>query len=176
MMDRLIGLLGLAVTLIAAFAPLRWPQMPEVVSQGGVMLGVLLMGLAVGLMVGDLRAKDPASEAIWTSLKLQFFGDHRIPTEVVKQNVDSWYALWTESRIIDFTNSEGAIVQTVSIPKQWVIFIQFEKPTSYREVIVSFGIPEPPMHEVKTTNKRYVVVFISSDVPPTTLEIYTKAN
>lgn len=174
-MDRFLAVLGLGVTLVAAFAPLQWPGMPDWLTGAGVFIGAGLIGLATGLYLGERRATQ-TPQTRWTSLKLRFHGDHRIPTEVVKQNVDSWYALWTESRRIDFTNDAGQIVQTVSIPKQWMIFVQLEKPAAFNEVIVSFGVSNPPMYEVKTVHPRYIIVFVSEDIPSTVVEIYTKVN
>lgn len=174
-MDRLLAILGIAIGLVGTFIPQAWPDLPASVSWAGILIGVFLIGFAFGLWLGERRAVD-TPKPIWTSLRLQFYGDHRIPTEIVKQNVESWYSLWTESRRIEFKDKDGRVIQDISIPKQWTIFVQFEKPTSYKEVIVNFGLPDPPMYEIKTANKRYLILFVSADIPPTKLEVYTRID
>src|SRR6266446_9139121 len=55
MFDRAIGIAGLAIAIIAVIAPFRWPNMPRWITDVGLALGTLLIGVAVGLMVGEFR-------------------------------------------------------------------------------------------------------------------------
>ena len=53
MLDRGIGIAGIALALIAIIAPFRWPKMPRWMTDVGLAFGTLLMGLAVGLVLGE---------------------------------------------------------------------------------------------------------------------------
>ena len=60
MIDRVIGLLGLALALIfgmTSLAPEGWPKVPAWASYCGVGVGVLLVGIAIGVAVADYRRK-----------------------------------------------------------------------------------------------------------------------
>jgi hypothetical protein len=60
MLDRGIGLLGIALAIIFgvwSLAPEGWPKMPSSASLIGVGLGILLIGLAAGLITGDARQR-----------------------------------------------------------------------------------------------------------------------
>jgi hypothetical protein len=59
MIDRAIGLFGLALCLIVglyAFAPEGWPKMPSWITIIGIGLGILLFGVGIGLVVADYRS------------------------------------------------------------------------------------------------------------------------
>jgi hypothetical protein len=56
MIDRAIGIAGLALSIIFGLALYGWPKMPQWLAQIGVGLGLVLIGLAVGLVIGDRRS------------------------------------------------------------------------------------------------------------------------
>jgi hypothetical protein len=55
MLDRGIAIAGSALALIAIIAPFRWPNMPRWMTDVGLSLGTLLIGLAAGLILGEER-------------------------------------------------------------------------------------------------------------------------
>jgi hypothetical protein len=58
MLDRGIGILGIALAIISgiwSLAPEGWPKVPPGLLFAGLGIGLLLVGLAMGLMIGDLR-------------------------------------------------------------------------------------------------------------------------
>jgi hypothetical protein len=58
MLDRAIGLFGLALALILGvwgLAPEGWPKMPAWATLSGIGVGILLVGLAAGLIIADRR-------------------------------------------------------------------------------------------------------------------------
>jgi hypothetical protein len=57
-LDRAIGLVGLALALILglwSLAPEGWPKMPAWATLDGIGVGILLVGLAAGLIIADRR-------------------------------------------------------------------------------------------------------------------------
>lgn len=102
MLDRAIGLIGLALAIIFgawSLAPEGWPKMPSWGSLLGVGIGILLVGLAAGLILGAQRKPDTPNEPqlIETNLFLQFSDAHSVPIEKNPRNIRNWYALFTES-------------------------------------------------------------------------------
>src|SRR5271167_4244900 len=58
MLDRAIGILGIAFAIIFgiwSLAPEAWPKMPAWASLTGIGLGILLVGLALGMIFGGYR-------------------------------------------------------------------------------------------------------------------------
>jgi hypothetical protein len=63
MLDRAIGLLGIALALIFglwSLAPEGWPKMPPWLMLGGIGGGIFLVGAATGLIVSEQRTPDKA--------------------------------------------------------------------------------------------------------------------
>jgi len=87
MLDRAIGLVGIALALIVFFAPMRWPKMPSGVIHAGFAVAFLLIGLACGLIVADHRNQitppSPSKTAFsWFSKaveELDVGPEHRLP-------------------------------------------------------------------------------------------------
>lgn len=58
MIDRAIALFGLAIALIIGlytFAPEGWPKMAPSLTLSGICLGILILGIGIGLIIGDQR-------------------------------------------------------------------------------------------------------------------------
>ena len=56
MIDRIIGLVGVALALILglwSLAPPEWPKMPTWATLAGIAFGILLIGVAIGLYFGN---------------------------------------------------------------------------------------------------------------------------
>jgi hypothetical protein len=45
-----IGIAGLAVVLIAEVSPYRWPKMPHWITDVGLALGMLILGIAIAII------------------------------------------------------------------------------------------------------------------------------
>jgi hypothetical protein len=113
--------------------------------------------------------------AIKTELRLQFYGDTRIPTEIRADNIYDWYTLWSPHAEASFTDATGKVLSsTVLSAKSWNIFVIFETPTRYRELSVSFSAPGFPQYEVKKATERYAIINVQADIPAGALEIYAK--
>jgi hypothetical protein len=177
MLDRAIGLLGIALALIFglwSLAPEGWPKMPPWLTIAGVAVGILLIGLAAGLIVGDRRGTDVEATEVNTVVRIQFYGDQQIPTEIARENIASWYALWSPSASVTLKDAAGNDVERHLFPKNWNIFVMFAKPSKYRQIIVSFDRPGFPPYEVKQSSDRWAIINVSGDIPLGIMQIYAK--
>jgi hypothetical protein len=176
MIDRAIGIAGLALAVIFgawSLAPEGWPKMPSWASLIGVGTGILLIGVAIGLIAGQRRDVRPSDEPsiIETGLFLQFTGGSSIPIAKYTKNVRFWYALYTASVTVDTKDKDGKSLGGFSIPPQWAIFIIFDKPPIIRQLISTCDGPSKPKCDVSTANSVYAIVTMSGDVTKTTLDI-----
>jgi hypothetical protein len=116
-----------------------------------------------------------APAEIQTSVRMQFFGDTRIPTEIHSANVKHWFVMWHPSAAISWIAPDtGAMVKGAEIPRTWTIFVLFERPVKVSEAVISFAGTGFPMHEVKNVSERHVIAHVSGDIPAGALEIYIK--
>jgi hypothetical protein len=61
MLDRAIGILGVALALIFglwSLAPEGWPKMPPWLTLGGLAIGIFLVGVATGLIFSEQQAPE----------------------------------------------------------------------------------------------------------------------
>ncbi|MGH7988396.1 MAG: hypothetical protein ACREQX_19205 [Candidatus Binataceae bacterium] len=170
---------GVTVAAILALVTTAPPEEPKLalVIVAALSFAIGVTGVAVGfwrnyearLPWTERRktAMDVATES--TSLRLQFFGGQVIPTEIRRENVNGWYALYHPRMELQH---EGRVV--LSTPMNWTIFVAFEKPARPRQLLVSFSNPGFPPCEVKTDTQRFAVVHVSGEIPPGILEIYGK--
>jgi hypothetical protein len=176
MWDRAIGIAGIGVGIISALALVVWPQMPRAVAVSGLGLGVGLLVFAAGMIAGGSRRHDIAvatAQPIKTSLRLQCYGDDRIPTLLLKENVYHWFTLYSASREVTLVNDQQQALLTTGMPKTWTILMLFERPALYSETKVLFSGAAPlPPYEVKSHTDRHVLVHFMADLPAGELEIY----
>ena len=129
------------------------------------------LGAACAGLLVENRGTALADHAV---LRLQFFGDDRIPTKIRQENVGCWFSYFTQHAKISFKDVSDKVIQTHEIPKNWAIYIVFEKPTSFNEVTVGFNAPGLPMYDVMHPNSRAIMVSFRGDIPAGELEISTK--
>jgi hypothetical protein len=171
--DRAIGVLGIALALIFGLAPLTDFKLPIWLIYAGVGGGILLIGLAVGLIAGAQRkpSKATAPQIIETNLFLQFSDSHSVPVEKNPRNIQSWYALYTESIYVGAKDIGGRMVGGFSVPPRWTIFIIFEKPPIFRQMVATCRGPNDPKCDVQTSNVTYAIITIIGDVTNATLDV-----
>jgi hypothetical protein len=102
MLDRPIGIAGLAVTLTAFIVPYLLPRLPSWTKLSGLSVGFFLFGL----IVADRRSDETPLD-ILTNLNLEFFRDQRTPPELYQHNIGTWYALWSPSATIAQVDNNG---------------------------------------------------------------------
>jgi hypothetical protein len=181
---RLLGWIVIAVGLailgyaIAAFVTGRISpeRLAMPFSAVAAALGFALV-IATGLAFDPyaFRTPDTTATPIRSVLRLQFYGDERVPTAIENQNVATWYTLYSpRAAMISTDNATGKKTTVAEIPKSWAIFMTFDRPTTFNEVTVSLSSPGLPAYDIKQTTTRSVLVTFSSDIPAGTLEIATK--
>jgi hypothetical protein len=180
----LISIIGCAVfaaIAIGLFYPLqrllnRWPFAGDgVVSRERMFAAVLLSALAALACGWWIFGRGSATIlTIKTDLRLQFYGDTRTPTEIYSENINGWYTLWGPYEKATLRDASGKVLSETEYPKRWDIFVIFEKPTRYKQLVVSFSGPSFPQHEVKVQTDRFAIVDVVADIPAGALEIYAQ--
>jgi hypothetical protein len=176
MLDRGIGILGIALAIIFgawSLAPEGWPKMPTWVALLGVGVGVLLVGLATGLVIGEQRKSVDQSEpqVVETNLFLQFLDSHSVPVERNPRNISRWYALYTESIYVDTKDADGKSLGGFSVPPRWTVFMMFKKPPIFRQMVATCRGSNNPKCDVATSNSAYAIITVVGDVTGATLDV-----
>lgn len=142
-----------------------------------VMSGILLLVKQLShLGSGSTEAANSTSKQsnadlryIKTNVRLQFFGDHRIPHEVSSDNVCAWCAYFSAS--IQIHGPEGEVM--FGSQPNWAIFLVLDKPASFRQAITSFSNPEVmPVIDTHMANSRAIVISTRGQIPAGVLEIH----
>jgi hypothetical protein len=163
MIDRAIGLIGIALTFVTAVLQYYLPQLPSWAPPTGFAIGIFLFGLSVGLIAAGVLRHKQAVVGV-ASLRLHIYGDHRTPERLAVENIFRWFYLQTA---INSVGPSG----TTRIGILATLFVCFEN-----DVIIStFKVRSPDMqllvYEVKEFNQRYAIVVFSDNVPAGTLEV-----
>ncbi|MCW5590686.1 MAG: hypothetical protein KIS74_01180 [Burkholderiales bacterium] len=110
---------------------------------------------------------------IKTKVRLQFFGDQRIPHEVSSENVAVWFAYFSASLSITPMDANGKPIDGgMQIPPNWVIFVALDKPAKFRQAIVSFSNPEVmPIVDTHMANARVIAMSTRGQIPAGVLTI-----
>jgi hypothetical protein len=114
---------------------------------GALVLGGGILRLANSRDVVTLNTEIARpSMVIKTGLKLQFYGDHRIPTEVGADNIYHWFALFSPSIGLSYYDKDGnEIVPSGGSPRYgptWNVFVVLKQPITYGQITTSFSNPE----------------------------------
>jgi hypothetical protein len=169
MIDRAIGLVGIALAIIFgvwSLAPDGWPKMEPWAIQAGLLVGVALIGLAIGLIVSDKRNPKAETLADTAEIQLHFFGDDRTPSRLSFSNIWRWYTLRNIVRSINpLTGSHRTEHVFVTL------FLTFEKPVKIGTLEVGSPDGVLPTYEVKDFNNRSAVVAFTSEIPACTVYV-----
>jgi hypothetical protein len=141
--------------------------------------GLLLIGQQMGVIGRKVQNVETGHSRqqhgfVKTSIRLQFFGDRRIPHDLARENVATWFAYYSPSIKVSPQDAEGkAMAGGFEVPPNWIVLIVFDQPTEYRQAVASFSNPEmaPPI-EVRHTTTRSVVVTTSGLLPAGVLQVY----
>ncbi len=141
------------------------------------LITVVCMCLAVAsiswLVTRAIDVQTSASR-IRTLLRVRFSGKLEAPVELESDNIESWYTLWTPSALVSFKDTHQTQQPLVRVPTNWAVFVIFKKPSTYRQLNVSFSSTGFPMWEVKAAHTAYAIINVSGDIPAGDLEIYAK--
>ncbi len=165
MLDRGIGIAGIALALIFGVMQYLGPKLPKGISFTGIGIGILLLGLSAGLAIADRRnvgaIRGPADRA---SLRLHIYGDNRNPDRLAAENIFRWYYLKNTALL---QGNDGTQYQAVSI----ILFVSFDPEVRITTMQVHSPDIQLPPYEVKEFNQRYAIIYFSGEIREGTLEV-----
>jgi hypothetical protein len=169
MLDRGIGILGIALAIIFgvwSLAPEGWPKMPPWASITGVGVGILLVGLAAGLIIGDYRQSDVNQLVDAATLRLHIYADDGTPQRLSYNNIWRWFYLRT--LLIGVDKDTGKAQQHNVMA---TLFVTFETPVKVGTLEFSSADIRLPLHEVKEFNNRFAIIVFLQAPTEGTLDI-----
>ena len=123
---------------------------------------IVIIAIVLSQIIGFRISLFPAS-AENTVLRLQFYGDHRVPTAIgIPENVHYWYAQFSPSMDLSFLDKEGnEIVPPGGAPHfgpSWNVFVVMERPFLFRQIISIFSNPGKmgPSEIVAQTDRSFI--------------------
>lgn len=161
---------------IAAFGVALWKEFPKVFEQWTGLAGAIwsffpagLVVIATGIFIVRLWAK-PTSKVEplvdRSELRMQSYGDERVPTVVSQINVWRWFYGRNIFQGFDPTGNPRNMAVAVSL------FVSFDKPTKVGTMTVHADF-RLPRYEVKEFNNRFAVIWFSEDLPAGSFKIET---
>jgi hypothetical protein len=172
MWDRVIGVAGLVLGLVAFVAPYRWPSVPTWITTSVLCVAMILIG-AAGTAVFRRSPEASVAPVYDSSLFLQFSDGHTVPKGIKQKNVLSWYALFTESIYVDQLDADKKSLGGWQVPPRWSVFMLFKDPAVYKQMIATCSGPNNPKCQVAYSDSRYAIVTIVGDVSLATLDVST---
>lgn len=168
MIDRALGIIGIALALLTGVGQHYFPQAPAWVTPVGFGVGIFLFGLSAGLLAaGGLRRKRAVLPR--ASLRLHIFGDHRTPNKLSQENIFRWFFL--QMAVNGVTPQGNQRVATFS-----TLFVTFEEDVAINTLTVHSSDMQLPVYEVKEYNQRYAIIVFSDNVPAGTLDINVRGD
>ncbi|MFO9403474.1 hypothetical protein SDB56_10060 [Legionella pneumophila serogroup 1] len=157
------GMIGIAISIISVVIPIVWPAIPTWVGVLGLILGVFLIGIAVGLFFN----KRKPNLALRAELTFHFYGDTRNPKLLSSENLWRWYLL----RNCFVTVDNQGITHKITISN---LYITFDTPVKIGTVEVNSPDSKLPAYEVKEYNNRFVIIVFQDELTSGTLNITVK--
>jgi hypothetical protein len=130
----------------------------------GIGLGILLVGLAAGLIIADRRSVEVVADD--AELWLHIYGDDRSPQRLSLTNVWRWYYLKQVIVEIDSTTGQQRGRRISS-----TLFLTFDPMVRTGTLEVSSPDMRLPAYEVKDFSSRSAVIVFFDDLPSGTLQI-----
>jgi hypothetical protein len=163
--DRAIGVAGIALGVIFGILQYYLPKLPAWLSASGMGVGVFLLGLSVGLVASGGRKKPiAATPADRAKLRLHVYADHRVPDNLFAENIFRWYYL-RQALVTINANGEQA-----STYLSTTLFVGFEPEVRISSLKVRSPDIALPPHEVKEFNQRFAIIVFGGQVGEGTLE------
>jgi hypothetical protein len=163
MIDRAIGILGIAIALITLVVQSYFPTWPTWTPWVIFGVGVFLSGLSLGLLASGGLSRTP-KRAKRAALKLHIFGDHRAPERIDHENIFRWYYLQNALMAIGPSGPE-------KVAGIATLYISFDPEVDITTLRVRSPDMALPVYEVKEFNQRYAIITFSDNVPTGTLEV-----
>lgn len=167
MIDRAIGIVGIAIAFLTGVVQHYFPTLLSWIEPLCYAIGVLLVGVSLGLIAaGGLARKRLIKPS--ALLRLHIYGDHRTPDRLAADNIFRWFFLQTA---FDGHGPQGAErLATIA-----TLFITFEDDIIIHTLTVRSPDIQLPVYEVKEFNQRYAIIVFSNNIPTGTLEIHASS-
>jgi len=162
--DRGIGIAGIALSVIFSALQFFQPQIPIWVSVSGIGVGVLMLGISLGVMWSDRKGPRRAEPADNAFLRLHIYRDHRTPERLEARNIFRWYYL---NHILIAITAERKNEEVV-LP---TLFVTFDPDVQITSLKVRSPDMKLPRHEVKDFNQKFAIITFSEKLKEGTLEI-----
>lgn len=99
-------------------------------------------------------------------LRLQMYGDERIPTEIAVDNIWRWYYLKT--KFLAQTKENGDIQEIAAMT---TLFVSFDEPLKVGTLEVHSPDFKLPTYEVKEFNSKFAIIVFSKTLPMGIIEL-----
>ena len=164
MIDRALGVAGLALAFVFGVVQYFLPQLPGWVSAVGIGVGIFLLGISAGLIMVRKHpaTATPVEKAV---LRLHIYPDYRTPERIFAEHVFRWYYLKNDIMGLDTTGQATKMGTLVTL------FVTFEPEVKVSTLKVRSPDVRLPPHEVKDFNQKYAIIAFHGEIPEGTLEI-----
>ncbi|MEE8628827.1 MULTISPECIES: hypothetical protein [Methylobacterium] len=114
--------------------------------------------------------KDASEYAHRALIRLRFSGKLEPPDAIYLENIQSWFTYWSPG--VGVKDQDGRIL--VEAPPSWAIFLVFEKPVDYSQILANFTGGSPQAWQPRQALRNVCVVTMEGSVPACEMEIVTK--
>jgi hypothetical protein len=164
--DRVIGTVGLAVTIIFGFLQFLELDIPDWITLLGIGVGVFMLGTSAGLLVSHRWSKPESMVPVkGTFLRLHIYPDNRSPSRIADSNIFRWYHL---TNMVEVFSAEGA---QIGKALNSILFVTFDRPVPVATLAINSPDIRLPRYEVKDFNQRFAVIVFSGRLDSGTLEV-----
>jgi hypothetical protein len=108
---------------------------------------------------------------VQSSVQIQCHADGRWPTAIKVENIAGWYALRNTMTLFSIDQKTGTTTQQPV--HSWSLFINFDVPTQYGQLVVDGGGAQLPPYEIKTSTQRYAIIAFNGDIGGMVLTVRT---
>jgi hypothetical protein len=154
------GATGSATRLTDLLNSPLWAFMPLAL----IVLASGILVLRAFNLIGRTQPAATTPTAISTRLRLQFNAGSDIPTSLDMENIWRWYTL---THIIVGKDRRGKQKEMRMV----TIFIIFDKPVAFKQILLNSGGAALPRPEVKDSGPRHAVIVLGDAIPGVVLEI-----
>lgn len=152
---------GVATAVMTLLAPV-WALLAG--APGYITLTVLLASLAAALVIIEKLRRLLNDTWRTAFLRLQIYGDERVPIRIGGENVFRWFHL---RNLFRAPLPNGEMISGES----GTLFVTFDRDVRISTLEVHSPDAQLPQHEVKEYNQRYAIISFSGPLPRGTLEV-----
>jgi hypothetical protein len=168
---------GFAGLLVAVFLTegLRWLSRRDSLLSAPLAINALVQK-AVPNGPEKIRLSELIPSKETTMLRLQFVTGQPTPIALRSDNIFQWYVTWSAEATVSFITKSKSNMEGFRVPKTWNIYITFDRPVSYKQLIVQPASHDFPRYEVKYANAVSALIITSGDIPDGVVDIYPSSD